>query len=109
MTERAQVPQALPCTVHTSFAVGENFVPLPEVKKRIHKESIGLSSAQEGRAYFRFGTGWSTSPTGLKGKALETLPTVGQQVALTSTSVSCFPVEMLRAQNWVIETFSVKV
>lgn len=83
---------------------------LPEVKSKIHKENIDLSPAQEGRPYCRFGTGWPTSPTGLKKrKALGTLPTVGQQVALTSTSVPYFPVEMLRAQNWVSETFSVNV
>lgn len=85
-------------------------MPLPEVKSKIHKENTGFSPAQEGRPYFRFGTGWSTTPTGIKmRKALETLSTVGQQVALTSTSVHCFPVEMLRAQNWVTETFSVNV
>lgn len=31
------------------------------------------------------------------------------RVALTSTSVYYFPVEMLRTQNWVSETFSVNV
>lgn len=41
-------------------------MPLPEVKSEIHKENIGLSPAQEGRLYSRFGTGWSTSPTGKK-------------------------------------------
>lgn len=49
--------KALPCTLPTSLVVGEYLVPLPEVKSKIHKENIGFSPAQEGRPYFRFGTG----------------------------------------------------